>query len=227
MTRRDVGGPRRSDDIAVGFDEAREAVRPAIRESADHFLVVVCGPVLETGADTRGHVHALVVEFGGRGKDAHGADDRETGGDHRHDDRESGGDTSKIQGEARATGDHQVAEHALGEVDRSRGTTQRRRDDEPEHVHDTGTRPVKLRNHRRDRRTLAPPRARSVEPGEDGGYTDVDDDQCGHQSASLAQFHDSGRDHGTVRYPRTSTIARGVAANGPPGCVVNLREQWS
>jgi hypothetical protein len=55
-----------------------------------------------------------------------------------HDDGQAGRDSSQVEGKPRTAGHHQVSEHALGEVDRSGGATERGGHDEAEDEHHPG-----------------------------------------------------------------------------------------
>ncbi len=100
------------------------------------------GPVLEAGlGQAGGDVDALEVELGGRREHAHRAHDGEADGHQRHDDAQAGGDAGQVQRQPGAAGHHQVAEHALGEVDRSRRRPERGGHDEAEDVEHPGHEP--------------------------------------------------------------------------------------
>ncbi len=132
---------------AAGAVAARDAVehrtdlggRAAVEvfevEVADDLVGVVGGPALEAGSrQAGGDVRALEVQLGGRGEHTHRAHHREADGDQGDDDGQPGGDTGQIDRQSAASRHNQVAEHTLGEVDRSRRSAQGGGHDEPEDV---------------------------------------------------------------------------------------------
>ena len=136
--------------------------RAELRASVDEGLVVLLwmlqDPALELRLAELGRdgdpVDANRGRLRGAREAGHQAHDGEGHGDQRQDDRQAGRDPGQVEREARAAGDHQVPEHPVGQVRRSRRGPEGRGDDEPELGHRlaqelehrrTAGRPVALR----------------------------------------------------------------------------------
>ena len=181
---------------------------------------MIAGPLLQSCTrQPRRHSDAVVVQLGRCGQDADRADDGEAD----RDDGEHDGETCRYAGEverqSRPSGDDEVAEHAFRQIDGAGGAAHGGSNDEAEDVHDPGDegsedvvaagrtvgRGVDCVGHETDRE-------------EDDRDPDVDRDQGDHETASLAQLHESGGDHPTGREPGPPVVGGASVGRRQVGC---------
>ena len=174
-------------------------------------------------AESRRDVHAVEVQLGGGGEDAHGAHDGDPGPHDGRQQGQSGGDAREVEGDPRAPRDDEVAKDALGQVGGPGVRPQGRRDHEAEGRH-----------HARDERredvpTPGGPVGRGRHPvrdqangEEEARQSDVDADQRDHETASLAQLHGARGDHASGGQGTAAVVGREVgervAGGGGHGC---------
>ena len=123
-------------------------------------------------------------------------------GDQRQDNRQAGRDPGQVQRDARAAGDHQVPEHPVGQVRRSRRSPEGRGHDEPELGH-------RLAEELETSRAAGRPVALRVgqvehEPDTQDQDGQADDQQGGnhHEGAPFPQLKVLGGDQPPARDPR-------------------------
>ena len=135
--RLDGGTWRGTARLTVSTGHVRRGVRAVVVEVADDLIGMGGSPVVQGGAGERmGNVDPVIVELCRSGEHADRADDGVPDRHHGDDDGQSSGNPGQIEGQTGPAGDHQVAEHPLGEVDRTGRAADHGRHDEPEDVHE-------------------------------------------------------------------------------------------